>query len=125
MYVRKWGTLMFGGSHIQERGTFRFISVHKSSSKIDFFFVLRSNLNLRTSCSIGNNIISDHSPIFLQLLHKEGTPLLGCGDSTLPCLVNLTLSCFTLSSVYFMQLTIHLMCPLQLSGKQTRHMPEA
>ncbi len=44
-----------------------------SSSRIDYFFVPKSKLNLINSYSIGNITISDHSPFFLQLLYEGGT----------------------------------------------------
>lgn len=61
-------------THPGEKDFYFFSSIHGSSSRIDYFFVPKANLNLITSCSIGNSLISDHSPIFLQLPHREGTP---------------------------------------------------
>lgn len=61
-------------THPGEKDFSFFSSVHKSSSRIDYFFIPKAKLNLITSCSIGNITISDHSPIFLQLLHEGGTP---------------------------------------------------
>lgn len=69
-------------THPGERDFTFFSNVHKSSSRIDYFFVPESKLIYIVSCSIGNITISDHSPIFLQLLNEECTPLSRCGDLT-------------------------------------------
>lgn len=44
-----------------------FSSAHRTSSRIDYFFVPKLMLSSVVSCEIGLISISDHSPIFLQL----------------------------------------------------------
>lgn len=67
-YLDVWRT-----THPGEKDFTFHSSVHKISSRIDCFFIPEPNLSPVTSCSIGNITISDHSPIFLQLLLKGST----------------------------------------------------
>lgn len=43
-------------------------NAHKTSSRIDFVFIPKLLLSSVVSCEIGNISVSDHSPVFLQLL---------------------------------------------------------
>lgn len=61
-------------THPGEKDFTFYSSVHKSSSRIDYFLIPKSNLSLVTSCSVGNITITDHSPIFLQLLLEGSIP---------------------------------------------------
>uniref|UniRef100_A0AAQ6ACP2 Endonuclease/exonuclease/phosphatase domain-containing protein n=1 Tax=Amphiprion ocellaris TaxID=80972 RepID=A0AAQ6ACP2_AMPOC len=49
--------------------------VHKSPSRIHYFFTPNHALQKVISCSIGNIVISDHSPLFLVMSCKEQRPL--------------------------------------------------
>lgn len=42
-------------------------NVHKTSSRIDYFFTPKASLAKFISCTIGNILISDHAPVFLEL----------------------------------------------------------
>lgn len=48
-----------------------FSNAHKSASRIDYFFLSKLMLSFVVSCDMGTISISDHSPVYLQLLFFE------------------------------------------------------
>lgn len=44
-----------------------FSGVHKTGSRIDYFFSPKTLLQNVIDCNIGNIVISDHAPVFLRL----------------------------------------------------------
>lgn len=48
-----------------------FSSAHRTGSRIDYFFVPKLMLSSVVSCDIGVISVSDHSPVFLQLMFNE------------------------------------------------------
>lgn len=68
-YVDIWRTLHPNGK------SYTFYSkVHKSSSRIDYFFISEYGLQKVLSCSIGSILISDHAPVFLVLSSRAQRP---------------------------------------------------
>ena len=68
-YLDIWRT-----THPGEKDLTFYSSVRKSGSRIDNFVIPKSNLSLVTSRSIVNITISDHGPVFLQLLLEGSIP---------------------------------------------------
>lgn len=57
-----WRTL-----HPNAKGYTFYSNVHKTSSRIDYFFTPKVSMGNVISCSIGNILISDHAPVFLEI----------------------------------------------------------
>ena len=68
-YVDIWRTL-----HPNDKSYTFYSKVHKSSSRIDYFFISEYALQKVLSCSIGNIFISDHAPLFLVLSSRVQRP---------------------------------------------------
>ncbi|KAF7704191.1 hypothetical protein HF521_021263, partial [Silurus meridionalis] len=60
--VAVWRTL-----HPGDREYTFFSGVHKTGSRIDYFFSPKSSLQNVIDCNIGNIVILDHAPVFLRL----------------------------------------------------------
>lgn len=52
-----------------------FSGVHKTSSRIDLIFTPKRSLGNISSCRIGDILISDHAPVYIQLNHLNAAPL--------------------------------------------------
>ncbi len=53
--------------HPRDREYTFFSGVHKTGSRIDYFFSPKTSLQNVIDCNIGNIVISDHAPVFLRL----------------------------------------------------------
>lgn len=66
VYVDVWRMLKHGSI-----GFTYFSGVHKTSSRIGYFFTPKALLSSVVSCEIGNITISDHAPLYMELLHGD------------------------------------------------------
>lgn len=53
--------------HPRDREYKFFSGVHKTASRIDYFFSPKTSLQNVIDCNVGNIVISDHAPVFLRL----------------------------------------------------------
>ncbi len=58
---------MFGVLSSQRQRINIFSGVHKTGSRIDYFFSPKTSLQNVIDCNIGKHVISDHAPVFLRL----------------------------------------------------------